>query len=257
MPIDVERRDHVAIVTLNRPEVLNAFNTEHLALLRERIEDLSNDRDIRVIVLTGAGNRAFAAGADISEMRDKTPQQALEFARLGQAVAAALESAPQPVIAAVNGFALGGGCELALACDIRLASENAMLGQPEVTLGVPPGWGGSQRLTRLVGPGLTKELIYSGRRVTAEEAARVGLVNAVYPLEQLLDKTMELAGQIAANAPLAVQASKDAINRTFDVDLDSGLAYEARVFALCFGTADQQEGMGAFLERRKPVFQGQ
>lgn len=257
MPIDVERRDHVAIVTLNRPEVLNAFNTEHLEILRERIEELSGDRDVRVIVLTGAGHRAFAAGADISEMRDKTPQQALAFARLGQAVAAALESAPQPVIAAVNGFALGGGCELALACDIRLAAENAILGQPEVTLGVPPGWGGSQRLTRLVGPGLAKELIYSGRRVPAEEAVRLGLVNAVYPLEQLLDKAMELAGLIATNAPLAVQASKDAINRAFDVDLDSGLAYEASVFALCFGTADQQEGMGAFLERRKPAFQGE
>ncbi len=256
MPIDVERSEHIATITLNRPDVLNAFNTEHLETLRDQIHQLSADPDVRVVILTGAGERAFAAGADIAEMRSKSPSQAREFALLGQSICAAIESAPQPYIAAVNGYALGGGCEVALACDIRIASENAALGQPEVTLGIPPGWGGTQRLTRLVGPGRSRELIYTGRRVKADEAAQVGLVNAVYPLAELMDKAREMAKQIAANAPIAVRHSKDAISRAFDVELDTGLAYEANVFALSFDTSDQKEGMGAFLERRKADFQG-
>jgi len=257
MPIDVARDGHVATILLNRPDVLNAFNTEHLDTLLNTIQTLSSDHDVRAVILTGAGERAFAAGADIAEMRDKRPSEALEFARLGQAVCLAIEEAPQPYIAAINGFALGGGCEVSLACDIRIASENAALGQPEVTLGIPPGWGGTQRLTRLVGPGIARELIYTGRRVKADEAHRLGLVNAVYPLSELMEKARELANSIAANAPLAVRASKDAIARALDVELNTGLSYEAGVFALSFDTADQKEGMSAFLERRTADFKGQ
>jgi len=256
MPIDVERSGHVATITLNRPDVLNAFNTEHLDMLLHEIQALSVDREIRAVVLTGAADRAFAAGADIAEMREKGPSAALAFARLGQSICAAIEAAPQPYIAAVNGYALGGGCEVALACDIRIASENAALGQPEVSLGIPPGWGGTQRLTRLVGPGLARELIYTGRRVKADEAARIGLVNAVYPLSELMEKAREMAETIAANAPVAIGFSKDAISRAFDVELEAGLAYEASVFALSFDTNDQKEGMSAFLERRKAAFTG-
>jgi enoyl-CoA hydratase len=257
MPIDVARDGHVATITLNRPDVLNAFNTEQLDSLLDTIQTLSADQDVRVVILTGAGERAFAAGADIAEMREKRPSEALEFSRLGHSVCLAIEAAPQPYIAAVNGFALGGGCEVSLACDIRIASENAALGQPEVTLGIPPGWGGTQRLTRLVGPGIARELIYTGRRVRADEAFRLGIVNAVYPLSELMEKARELASTIAANAPLAVRASKDAISRALDVELDTGLAYEVGVFALSFDTADQKEGMSAFLERRKADFKGQ
>jgi len=256
MPIDVERSGHVATITLNRPDVLNAFNTEHLSALHSAIDQLSADREIRAVILTGAGERAFAAGADIAEMRTKSPSEALEFSLMGHGVCKAIEAAPQPYIAAVNGYALGGGCEIALACDIRLASENAALGQPEVTLGISPGWGGTQRLTRLVGPGIARELIYTGRRVKAEEAARLGMVNAVYPLAELMSKAMEMAESIAANAPIAVSRSKDAISRALDVELDTGLEFEARIFALCFDTTDQKEGMSAFLERRKATFTG-
>ncbi len=256
MPIDVERSGQIATITLNRPDVLNAFNTEHLTNLRDQIQQLAIDPDVRAVILTGAGERAFAAGADIAEMRTKSPSEAREFALLGQSICNAIERAPQPYIAAVNGFALGGGCEVALACDLRIASENAVLGQPEVSLGIPPGWGGTQRLTRLIGPGQARELIYTGRRVKADEAQRIGLVNAVYPLNELMDKARELANQIAANAPIAVAYSKDAISRALDVELDTGLVYEANVFALCFDTSDQKEGMGAFLERRKAEFKG-
>jgi enoyl-CoA hydratase len=211
---------------------------------------------VRAIIVTGAGDRAFIAGADIAEMKDKSPSEALAFARLGQAVCSAIEAAPQPVIAAINGYALGGGCEIALACDIRLASETAVLGQPEVALGVPPGWGGTQRLPRVIGPGLARELIYTGRRVGAEEALRIGLVNAVYPPAELLERARALAAEIARNAPVAVRLSKEAIRRGLDVDLAAGLALEAQAFALAFSTADQREGMSAFLEKRSPEFRG-
>ncbi len=256
MAIDVERDGHVATITINRPDKLNAFDTEQLEALLERVRELSAEGEVRAVIITGAGDRAFAAGADIAEMRDKSPSEAFAFARLGHAVGRAIELAPQPYIAAVNGYALGGGCEIALACDIRLAADSAVLGQPEVTLGIPPGWGGTQRLTRLVGPGAAAELIFTGRRVNAEEALRIGLVNAVYPREQLMDRAREMAQQIAANAPLAVRASKEAIRRVFDVDVEAGLAYEAQLFALTFDTVDQKAGMTAFLERRKPSYEG-
>ncbi len=203
MTIDIERADAVATITINRPEALNALDSASLERLLARIQETGHDPGIRAIILTGAGDRAFAAGADITEMLNMDAQQALGFAKLGQMVCAALESALSPVIAAVNGYALGGGCELALACDFRICSENAVFGQPEVTLGIPPGWGGTQRLPLLVGLGIAKEMIYTGRRVTAEQALAIGLVNRVVPLEQLMKSAWEMAAQIAANAPLA------------------------------------------------------
>uniref|UniRef100_A0A831X8W5 Enoyl-CoA hydratase/isomerase family protein n=1 Tax=Thermorudis peleae TaxID=1382356 RepID=A0A831X8W5_9BACT len=256
MPIQVAQEDRVALVTVDRPERLNALNTQSLQELLATFERLASDSSVRAIIVTGAGDRAFIAGADIAEMKDKSPSEALAFARLGQAVCSAIEAAPQPVIAVINGYALGGGCEIALACDIRLASETAVLGQPEVALGVPPGWGGTQRLPRVIGPGLARELIYTGRRVGAEEALRIGLVNAVYPPAELLERARALAAEIARNAPLAVRLSKEAIRRGLDVDLAAGLALEAQAFALAFSTADQREGMSAFLEKRSPEFRG-
>ena len=256
MTIDIERADQIATITINRPEALNALDGAGLELLLACIQETGADPGIRVIILTGVGDHSFAAGADIAAMREMNPNQALAFAKLGQAVCRTLESAHQPVIAAVNGYALGGGCEIALACDIRICSENAIFGQPEVTLGIPPGWGGTQRLARLVGPGIAKEMIYTGRRLTAQQALAIGLVNEVYPLEQLMDSARELAARIAANAPVAICVSKVAINRAFEEPLTAGLAEEARLFADAFNTADRREGMNAFLERRKPRFQG-
>lgn len=256
MPVEVSQSDAVVTVTVARPERLNALDSEMLRSLLETFGRLSRDRSVRVVVLTGAGERAFIAGADISEMSEKEPVAALAFARLGQAVCDAIEAAPQPVIAAVNGYALGGGCEIALACDIRLASDTAVFGQPEVTLGIPPGWGGTQRLPRLIGPGLARELIYTGRRIGAEEALRIGLVNAVYPAGELLARAQQLAAEIARNAPIAVQLAKEAIRRGLNVDLPTGLAYEAQAFALAFSTADQREGMQAFLDKRPADFRG-
>jgi enoyl-CoA hydratase len=256
MPIRVDREDGVATVTVDRPDRLNALDSATLALLLQAFEELARDETVRAVVLTGAGDRAFIAGADIVEMKDKEPVEALAFARLGQTVCSAIESAPQPVIAAINGYALGGGCEIALACDIRLASERAVLGQPEVTLGVLPGWGGTQRLPRVIGVGLACELIYTGRRVDAPEALRIGLVNAVYSPDELLDRARELGRTIARNAPMAVRLAKQAIRRGLDVDLEAGLLLEAQAFALAFSTTDQKEGMTAFLERRVPEFRG-
>lgn len=256
MPIDVTRDGHVATITINRPDALNAFNSEQLQALLQQVLELGVESEIRAIVLTGAGDRAFSAGADIEEMRTKTPAEALEFSRLGQALCDAIEDLPQPVIAAINGFALGGGSEVALACDIRLASENAQLGQPEVALGILPGWGATQRLPRVVGLGLAKDLILTGRRIGAEEALRIGLVSSVYPREQLLAEARKRAEQIAANGPVAVKFAKDALNQALDVNLEAGLSYEASVFAVCFSTTDQHEGMTAFLERRKATFTG-
>jgi enoyl-CoA hydratase len=255
MSIDIERADAIAVVTMNRPEALNAFNTVQLEELLAAMRQLGADDAIRAIVITGAGDRAFAAGADIKEMEAKSPLEAKAFAELGHAVCAAIERAPQPTIAAVNGFALGGGCEIALACDIRLAAERAVLGQPEVALGIFPGWGGTQRLPRLIGSGLAKELIFTGRSVNAAEALRIGLVNAVHPAQELLSKARELAGQVAAQGPLAVRHAKIAINHAFG-DTLGGFEQEQQLFALLFGTTDQREGMAAFVGRRKPSFVG-
>jgi enoyl-CoA hydratase len=256
MPVTITRDGAVATVTMSRPEALNAFNTEQLQALLDAVNEVAGDASVRCAILTGEGSKAFAAGADIKEMADKSPSEALAFGQLGHAIGAAINAAPQPWIAAVNGFALGGGCEMALACDIRLASENAVLGQPEVGLGILPGWGATQRLTRLVGPGIASELIFTGRRVKADEALRLGLVNAVYASADLLPKALEMAQTNAANGPLAVTASKRMISLAFDTSLAHGLAREADTFALLFDSADQKAGMSAFVEKRKPEFTG-
>ena len=254
MPIDLDRADGVATLTLNRPEALNAFNSEQLRLLEQMLTEVAADPAIRAVVLTGAGERAFAAGADIREMAALSPEGGLAFGRLGHAVTRAVEALPQPVVAAVNGFALGGGCELAIACDIRIASENAVFAQPEVSLGIPPGWGGSQRLPRLVGPGMAAEMILTGRRVAAAEALRIGLVNRVVPLPDLMPAAAELASTIAANGPVAVRAAKRLMALAFDGDPVVGLETECAVFGSVFGSPEQREGMGAFVEKRKPSF---
>lgn len=255
MAIHVARDGAIAIVTMSRPEALNAFNNEQLTALSETFDELATDGSVRCVILTGDGERAFAAGADIKEMKDLDGEGGMAFGRLGHRATRSVEELPQPVIAAVNGFALGGGCELALAADIRIASENAVFAQPEVTLGIPPGWGGSQRLTRLVGPGLSSELILTGRRVKADEALRIGLVNAVYPFGQLMDEANKLAAAIATNSPLAVRMSKQLIRLAFNGQTSDGLDTEARAFGQAFTTNDQKEGMTAFVEKRAATFQ--
>lgn len=257
MAIDLAFQDHIAIITINYPEKLNALNSERLRALFLRVEEASLNPECRVIVLTGAGERAFIAGADITSMATMTQEEAYAFGALGHSLARAIEQAPQGVIAAVNGFALGGGCELALACDIRIAADNAVFAQPEVALGIPPGWGGTQRLPRVVGPGMASDLILTGRRIDAAEALRIGLVNAVYPSGELMAKALALAARIAANSPLAVRTSKRLMAMTAGPAWEDGLSAEARAFAGEFGSADQQEGMTAFIEKRKPVFTGE
>lgn len=256
MAVDVTIENYVATVTMNRPEALNAFNPEQMHAIIDAFNGLRDDDRVRVAILTGAGERSFAAGADIKKMANMTSEEGFAFGRLGHALANAVESFPRPVIAAVNGFALGGGCEIALASDIRLASENAVFAQPEVTLGIPPGWGGSQRLTRLIGPGLAAELIYTGRRVKADEALKLGLVNGVYPLPDLLPAAQALADAIAKNSPRAVAQAKRLIRLALNGSIDEGLAAEANAFGEAFETEDQREGMGAFVEKRTATFTG-
>ena len=252
MSIDISRDAGIATVTLNRPEALNAFDQVALSDLLRAVRTLGADQAVRAIVLTGAGDRAFAAGADIRVMATLGVEAARAFGALGQAVTRAIESAPQPVIAAVNGFAFGGGCEVALACDIRLGLTNAVFAQPEVSLGIPPGWGGTQRLPRLVGPGLAAELILTGRRVAAGEALRIGLLNAVHEPDALSGGARDLAARIAANSRGAVAAAKQAMAVAWGADLNAGLQAELDAFAASFATADQREGMTAFLEKRQP-----
>ncbi len=254
MAIDLDYQDQVALITINQPDKLNALNSDRLHTLFLRIQEASLHSSVRAIVLTGAGDQAFVAGADIREMAPMSAEQGFAFGELGHAVTLALENAPQPVIAAVNGYAFGGGCELALASDIRLASPNAVFAQPEVSLGIPPGWGGSQRLTRVVGPGIASELIFTGRRVDAEEALRIGLVNAIFPAKDLLPRALEMARQIAANSPRSVQAAKRLIAFTRGTSHRDGLMAEAAAFGDAFGTPEQVEGMSAFIEKRAPLF---
>jgi enoyl-CoA hydratase len=256
MAVEIDVSGGIATVTMSRPEALNAFNSEQLQTMIDALHQVRDDPAVRSVILTGAGERAFAAGADIKEMASKTSEEGLAFARLGHAMAGAAETMPKPTIAAVNGFALGGGSEIALACDIRIASENAVFAQPEVSLGIPPGWGATQRLTRLVGPGLAAEIILTGRRVKADEALRIGLVNAVYPLDQLMAEARKLAESIAKQSPRALAASKALMQIAFNGQIASGLDTEARLFAEAFGSADQREGMTAFIEKRAPGFTG-
>ncbi|MGD0525681.1 MAG: enoyl-CoA hydratase-related protein [Polyangiaceae bacterium] len=252
----LERDGHVAIVTLNRPDKLNALNEQLLQELGAAVAELSRDAAVRCAILTGAGEKAFAAGADIAAMSEMTATRAKQFAEMGHAIGHALETAHFPVIAAVNGFALGGGCELALACDFIYASDKAKFGQPEVNLGVIPGFGGTQRLARRVGDARARELCMTGDMVGAEEALRIGLVNTVVPHAELLAKVREVATKIAAKGPLAIAAAKRVILRGADVPLPTANELEATAFAALFGTSDQREGMKAFVEKRAAKFEG-
>jgi enoyl-CoA hydratase len=256
MAVEVTRQGAVAVVTIARPEALNALNSATNGLLLAVVRELSCDDSVRAVVLTGAGEKAFVAGADIAEMQGFTADEARRFASLGQAVMSGIEAAPQPWIAAVNGFALGGGCELALACDIRLAGERAKFGQPEITLGITPGFGGTQRLPRSVGAGWAKYLVLSGRHLRADEALRIGLVQAVFPKDELMAQALKLAEELAGKSPLTMRYCKAAVNAAADTDIATGQGIERDLFALAFASDDQTEGMTAFLEKRAPEFRG-
>jgi enoyl-CoA hydratase len=254
--ITVEKReDKVAVLTINRPDKLNALSTIVHAEGVAALDELRSDADVRVLVITGSGQRSFIAGADISEFQGQTPvtQRNLFFERT---FFNSIDSFPKPVIAMINGFCLGGGNELALACDIRVASENAKFSQPEINLGIMPGGGGTQRLSRLIGEGRAMEMILTGDMIDAATAHRFGLVNHVFPLEELESGTMDLARKIAEKAPIALQLSKEAVKFASRSNLDEGLRREVDLFAICFSTEDKKEGVSAFLEKRKPVFKG-
>lgn len=253
--ITVERREKVALLTINRPEKLNALSSKVHAEGVAALDELRKDDAVRVIVITGAGEKSFIAGADISEFAGQTPvtQRSTFYERT---LFNSIDTFPKPVIAMINGFCLGGGCELALACDIRTASENAKFSQPEINLGIMPGGGGTQRLTRLIGEGRAMEMILTGDMIDAETALKFGLVNHVFPLAELEQKTLELAAKIAEKAPVALQLCKEAVKFASRSNLDEGLRREVDLFAICFSTEDKQEGVAAFLEKRKPEFKG-
>jgi enoyl-CoA hydratase len=256
--IIVAREEGVGIITFNRPKALNALSRATMAELDAAIDELAADASVGAIVLTGAGEKAFVAGADIGEFNDiPSGQQAAEFARQGQAVLDKMESLPKPVLMAINGFALGGGCELAMAGDIRIAADTAKLGQPEINLGLIPGYGGTQRLSRLVGRGMAKYLVLSGDMIDAAEAHRIGLVDFVMPAAELMPFTLKLARKLAGKAPVALNLAKRAINEGLAGSLAEGLLHEADLFGLVFATEDRVEGVSAFLEKRKPIFHGQ
>ena len=247
----LEKKGYIAVATINRPKALNALNSEVLSDLDELVATVKADDEIRALVITGSGEKAFVAGADIGEMSTLTKEGGTAFGKHGNDVFRAIETLPIPTIAAVNGFALGGGCELSMACDIRICADTAVFGQPETGLGITPGFGGTQRLARLVSPGMAKQLIYTAKNIKADEAYRIGLVNAVYPLDELLPAAEKLAETIAKNAPIAVRACKQAINDGLQVDMDKAIVIEEKLFGSCFQSADQIEGMSAFLEKRK------
>lgn len=249
--------DGIAILKINRPKALNAINSETLDELRLAADALNGMSDVRVVIITGEGDKAFVAGADILEMKDMTALEGMAFSHRGHETFAAFEGMTKPVIAAVNGFALGGGFEVALACDIIYASDKAKLGFPETTLGIFPGFGGTQRAAKLVGLARAKELIFTGKVITAQEGYEMGLINKVVPHGDLMAEVMALAESIRANGPFAVRLAKVQINRSLFLDMDSALLSEAEDFGLCFATKDQKEGMTAFVERRKPAFKGE
>jgi len=245
--ITTSKSDGICTVKINRPEKLNAMNMDAARELIKTFESIGRDDDVKVIILTGEGEKAFSAGADIEYMSKISPDESVEYAKLGQLVTATVELVRQPTIAAVNGFALGGGCELAMSCDIRIASDTARLGQPEVTIGIPPGWGGTQRLMRIVGIAKAKELVYTGKMIKADEAKEIGLVNQVVPLESLMEETTKMAQAIAKNSTM----SKIAINKGRNADLDTGLGIELLAWRNCFTHPDREERMTAFVNKSK------
>lgn len=252
----LDRDGEIAIVAINRPKVLNALRTDVLRELVECLKEVDCDDTVKVVIITGAGEKAFVAGADIAEMAVLDPKKAKQFSEFGNLVFSAIEKLSKPVIAALNGYALGGGCELLMACDIVIASDKARIGQPEVKIGIPPGFGGTQRMARIVGKMKAKEIIMTGDMITADEALRIGLINKVVPAEKLMEEAKAMARTIASRAPVAVRMAKQLINEGMNVDLESGLAMESKGFAICFSTNDQKEGMKAFLEKREAKFTG-
>jgi len=252
--LKIEHNNGVTVLTISAPKTLNALNSSILKELNDFIDNL--EPTTRVLIITGDGEKSFVAGADISEMVHLNEAQGHEFGRLGAQVFRKIEVLPIPVIAAVNGFALGGGCELAMSCDIRICSANAKFGQPEVGLGIIPGFSGTYRLPKLIGQGYAKEMIYTGKVIRADEALRIGLVNAVYEPEELMDKAIEMAQMMLKNAPVAISLAKQSINEGYDLDADGAIGLENKLFGHCFATSDQKEGMDAFLNKRKAAFTG-
>jgi len=249
--VTTSKSDGICTVKINRPDKLNAMNMDVAKELVNIFENLGKDDTVKVIILTGEGDKAFSAGADIEYMSKISPDESEEYAKLGQLVTATVENVKQPTIAAVNGFALGGGCELAMSCDIRIAANTAKMGQPEVTIGIPPGWGGTQRLMRIVGIAKAKEMVYTGKMIKAEEAREIGLVNQVVELSTLMDETMKMAKTIAGNSAIAVRMSKSAINKGRNADLDTGLGIELLAWRNCFTHPDREERMTAFVNKSK------
>jgi len=250
----LEKEDRLAVLYINRPKALNALNKGTLLEIKSAVTEVNEDPNIDVLIVTGAGDKSFVAGADIAFMQNMSAIEGRQFGLLGNQIFRLIETMEKPVIAAVNGFALGGGCELAMCCDFRIASTKAKFGQPEVGLGITPGFGGTQRLPRLVGSGMAKQLLYTADVINADEALRIGLVNAVVEPEELLDYVKKIAKKIASKAQLAVRFCKAAANEGMQADIDRGIEIEADVFGLCFATTDQTEGMTAFIEKRKPAF---
>ncbi|MGY0504017.1 enoyl-CoA hydratase/isomerase family protein [Luteimonas sp. e5] len=255
-PLKIDTADAVRTITINRPDKLNALDSATLNALHAAFDEAAADAQVRVVVLTGAGTKAFVAGADISEMNTLSPVEGRDFSLRGQRMMRRVEKMPKPVIAAINGFALGGGLELAMCCHLRLAADSAKLGQPEINLGLIPGFGGSQRLLRLAGRAATLELCLTGAPITAERARELGIVNRVLPADTLLDETLQLARQLADAAPLALRAMLDCVNIGGECGIEEGLEYESAQFGLVFSTEDMREGTRAFLEKRKPAFKG-
>jgi enoyl-CoA hydratase len=254
--VTLENNKHIAIITINRPDQYNALNQTVLEELSGIVNEVAEDNSIRAVILTGQGEKAFIAGADIKEMAEMNRKEAIQFSKLGQDLTVKIETLHIPVIAAVNGFALGGGCEFALACQIRYASENALFGQPEVGLGLIAGFGGTQRLPRIVGKGLALEILLSGNSISADDAAGIGLVNKVFPQETLMPSVLKIAEKITSNAPTAISKTIASVNKGLEVTLNEGLSIEQEEFSSLFDTQDTKEGLSAFIEKRKPNFTG-
>ncbi|MEM3770325.1 MAG: enoyl-CoA hydratase-related protein [Candidatus Bathyarchaeia archaeon] len=251
-----EKSEGIATITINRPEALNAFSVEVVSEILQALEDVKADESVRVVVLTGAGEKAFSAGADIKAMKGMNALKARELSMMGEKLCSALENLEKPVIAAINGYALGGGLEVAMACDIRIASENARIGQTEINIGLIPGWGGTQRLTRLIGATKAKEMIFTGKMIDAKTAEQFGLVNMVVPQEKFREAVRQFALELAQKAPVALKVAKALINKGAEINLDAAIALEREGFGVVASTEDLQEGVSAFIEKRKPVFKG-